>query len=92
LWCYFSTNFNPLNANTSGVEVRIGFAENNAGIFLRYKDGVLSFNIRHKNSSGVVVINESVNSSAFTVDKLDGTGPSGIVFDPTKQYLFAFQC
>ncbi len=72
--------------------MRIGFAENNAGIFLRYLNGVLSFNIRHKNSSGIVVIDESQNMSAFSVDKLDGTGPSGIVFDPTKQYLFAFQC
>jgi len=64
----------------------IGYYDDESGLFFRY------------NSTGVAVVERSsvsgsrvdtaVNQSAWNLDKMDGTGPSGLTIDWTKEQIF----
>lgn len=68
---------------TSGVRRRFGlFDQLNGAFFEDAGDGTYYVVCRRNTSSGVV--EDRVARENWNVDKLDGTGPSGIVADPTK--------
>jgi hypothetical protein len=71
----------------TNLRQRVGYYGNQNGLYVQLNDSTLSF-VERSFVTGVV-IESVVNQSAWNVDKMDGTGPSGIVLDITKaQILF----
>jgi hypothetical protein len=76
-----------LNVPVSGIRRRIGLNNGTDGIYFEdggdgdYYCGIL-------NSGGV---SQRVGRAQWNGDKLDGTGPSGVVADPTKQQMVSFE-
>ena len=84
----FSANF---RAGATSCEKRIGQFNDNNGYFFSQKGSLLYAGIRSA-VSGAPVTTEVVQSD-WNIDKLDGTGRSGITLDYTKQniYLIDYQ-
>jgi len=70
----------------ANVRQRIGYFDANNGLFWE-QDGTNLKVVRRTFVSGSAVDN-TVNQSAWNVDKLDGTGVSGITLDTSKIQLF----
>ena len=71
----------------TNLRQRVGYFGENNGIYLQLDNSTLSF-VERSIVTGVVT-ESVVNQSSWNVDKMDGTGPSGIVLDITKaQILF----
>ncbi len=64
---------------------RIGYFDSNNGIFFEINGGVLNV-VERSYTSGTVSENR-VPQSSWNVDKLDGTGPSGLILDITKAQI-----
>jgi hypothetical protein len=75
--------FNPAK---TGLRQRVGYFNSDNGIFVELNDSTLSF-VKRSSVTGSVV-ETSVAKSSWNVDKLDGTGPSGITADFTKAQIF----
>lgn len=80
-----------LGVKTSNVRKRIGYFDDDNGLFLE-QDGSNVKIVRRTKTSGSVVDN-AVNQSSWNLDKLDGTGSSGVTYDETKDniYIIDFQ-
>jgi hypothetical protein len=66
---------------------RVGYFGTQNGIYIQLKNSTLSF-VERSLVTGIVT-ESIVNQSAWNVDKMDGTGPSGVTLDITKaQILF----
>ena len=72
----------------AGVTVSWGLFDDNNGIFLRLVDDVPELVIRSDASGSPV--ERIIPQADWGGDKLDGTGASGVVFDPTKSFIFSF--
>lgn len=71
----------------TNLRQRVGYFGTENGIYLQLNNSTLSF-VERSLVTGVVT-ESIVNQSAWNVDKMDGTGPSGAVLDITKaQILF----
>lgn len=70
----------------TGVERRMGAFDDNNGLFFEDDAGTIGVT-RRTNVTGTPVDNTVVQSS-WNIDKMDGTGPSGITVDWTKAQLF----
>jgi hypothetical protein len=80
------TTFSMEDAKTN-LRQRVGYYGAANGIFLELENTVLSF-VKRSSITGSVV-ETKVAQANWNVDKLDGTGPSGITLDITKaQILF----
>jgi hypothetical protein len=77
-----------MNAAKANLRQRIGYFDDNNGIFLE-KNGTSnpSFTIR-TNTSGTPVNTNTASQSSWNGDKLDGTGPSGLTLDLTTVQIF----
>jgi hypothetical protein len=81
------TTFSMDDAKTN-LRQRVGYYGAANGIFLELENAVLSF-VKRSSITGSVV-ETKVAQANWNVDKLDGTGPSGITLDITKaQILFS---
>jgi hypothetical protein len=79
-----SFSFNQAKSN---LRQRTGYFGNDNGIYLELDDSTL-YMVERSITSGSVVSNR-ISQSQWNVDRLDGTGPSGIILDITKsQILF----
>ncbi len=74
-----------LGSSDSTVVRRVGVFTDDNGMFFEYTN-VLKV-VKRTDSSGSVV-ETSVTQSEFNLDKLDGTGPSGIALDLSKAQIF----
>ncbi len=74
-----------LGAGESGITKRVGYGDENNGLFLESENGAIQFN-RRTNTSGSPVEN-TVDQSLWNVDKFDGNGPSGVTLDFTKTQI-----
>jgi hypothetical protein len=75
----------PAQAN---LRQRVGYFGTQNGVYIQLNNSTLSF-VERSLVTGAVT-ESVVNQSSWNVDKMDGTGPSGIVLDITKaQILFA---
>jgi hypothetical protein len=71
----------------TNLRQRVGYYGAQNGLYVQLNDSTLSF-VERSLVTGVVT-ETVVDQSAWNVDKMDGTGPSGIVLDITKaQILF----
>ena len=75
-----------IGIQADGVFSRIGYFDNNNGLFFMSNNNQISVNVRTSTSGSVVTT--SVVQSAWNIDKLDGTGASGITLDATKTQIF----
>ena len=72
----------------TNLRQRVGYFGTDNGVYLQLNNNTLSF-VERSIVTGIVT-ESVVNQSSWNVDKLDGTGPSGVVLDITKaQILFA---
>lgn len=72
-------------SNSSGITTRCGYYDDNDGLFFQLINGTISVMLR-KGASDT-----PVTSSEWNVDPMDGTGPSGIQLDFTKENFFIIQ-
>jgi len=70
----------------TNLRQRVGYFGADNGIYVQLKDNILSF-VERSIVTGVVT-ETIVKQSEWNVDKLDGTGPSGVVLDITKAQIF----
>ena len=71
----------------TNLRQRVGYFGSDNGLYLQLNNSTLSF-VKRSLVTGVVT-ESVVNQSEWNVDKMDGTGPSGLVLDITKaQILF----
>lgn len=70
----------------TGIKRKIGYFDDENGIYLFDDEGTIKIVTRSK-SSGSVIDNE-VSQSNWGLDKLDGSGPSGITLDLKKVQIF----
>ena len=75
--------FNPAK---TGLRQRIGYFNTANGLFVELDGTTLNF-VRRSSVSGSVV-ETRVARTSWNVDKLDGTGPSGITIDLTTAQIF----
>jgi len=69
----------------SGINRKVGFFDDNNGIFLHDDEGIYKI-VRRTKVTGSVVDNE-VSQSSWNLDKLDGTGESGKTIDFSKSQI-----
>jgi hypothetical protein len=69
-----------------GVQRRIGYFDNNDGLFFEHNNDTM-YIVRRTSTSGSPVDN-IVSQSNWNCDKLDGSGPSKVVVDWTKTQIF----
>ena len=67
----------------AGTTMQVGYFDDDNGFFLEVKDASTIQFVRRTKTSGSVVDN-AVTQANWNVDKLDGTGASGITLDLTK--------
>jgi hypothetical protein len=65
---------------------RVGYFNEQNGVFFQRIDGTLSFVLR-SSVTGAVSDARTANQSAWNGDKLDGTGPSGLTLDSAKSQI-----
>lgn len=65
---------------------RVGYFDTNNGAYFEIDS--TTFKVVRRTSTSGSVVNNEINQADFNVDKLNGTGPSGITLDLTKQQLF----
>lgn len=76
-------------AQTANLRQRIGYFDDDNGLFFEDDGSNYKVVIRSKTSGSAV--DTAVNQSAWNGDKLDGTGASGVTIDFTKQQIFYIQ-
>jgi hypothetical protein len=77
-----------MNEAQTGLRQRVGYFNDDNGVFFQQDDSTLSFVIR-TSTSGTPSDARTVNQADWNGDRLNGEGPSGITLDVTKaQILF----
>jgi len=71
-----------LEAPKTNLRQRVGYFGVDNGIFLELDNDVASFAIRNKGQD------TKISQTSWSIDKLDGTGPSGFDIDLTKSQIF----
>jgi hypothetical protein len=75
-----------MNTPTSGVTQRVGYYNDNNGVFFEV-DGTTKNMVIRSYSTGSIV-EDRIAQSSWNGDKLDGTGPSGITLNPALTQIF----
>lgn len=70
----------------NNLRQRVGYFGTDNGIYIQLDNSTTSF-VERSLSTGVVT-ETVVNQSSWNVDKMNGTGPSGITLDITKAQIF----
>jgi hypothetical protein len=78
-----------LNNTTSGIRSRFGVFDEYNGAYFEHDGDDYNVVIRRNTSSGIE--EERIARANWNQDKLDGTGPSGIIGDPTKIQMLVIE-
>lgn len=70
------------SSNTANCITRLGYFDDNNGLFFQYTNTTMSVVLRNTGSD------TSINQTSWNIDKMDGTGISSISLDFTKAQLF----
>lgn len=73
------------NSTPNGIRKRVGYFDDDSGIYLEVYNGSVKVVIRSKVSGSVV--NTEVAQANWNLDKLDGSGPSRATLDITKAQI-----
>lgn len=76
-----------LGTPKNNLASRIGYFDNNDGIFFEGYNGQLALTLRSSVSGAP--LETRVYQSNWNLDRMDGTGKSGILLDPSKTQIFA---
>lgn len=82
----FITGILKKTGGGAGIISRLGLFDDDNGLFLESNEGTINL-VRRTKTSGTVQ-DVAYPQSSWNVDKLDGTGPSGITIDFTKTQIF----
>ena len=74
------------SANKVDLENRVGYYDDDDGIYFSESDGALSI-VKRSSVSGSPV-NTSISQGSWNIDPFDGSGPSGVTLDVTKSQIF----
>lgn len=83
---YFLGVSGVIGANKTNVRKRFGYFDANDGFF--FEQTGTDFAIVTRTSTSGSPVDTRVVQSSWNLDKLDGTGPSGVTLDTTKHNLF----
>jgi hypothetical protein len=75
-----------LSPAKDNLRQRVGYYGDDNGLYFELSDSTLSF-VKRSSVTGSVT-ETRVSQANWNVDKLDGTGPSGVVLDITKAQIF----
>ena len=80
----------------TGIRRRLGLFDENNGFFFEDAgvigaNGLPEYNVVVRSKTSGVVVENRVPRQQWNGDKLDGTGPSGIVASPTAQHMVNFE-
>lgn len=70
------------SSNTANCTTRMGYFDNNNGLFFQYSNNTMSVVLRNSTTD------TQINQSDWNIDKMDGTGISSIPLDFTKAQLY----
>ncbi len=84
--CIRMTGVLNANTNANNTTSRIGYFDENNGLFFQYSGGIYSIVKRKKNSDGTIV--DTVIERANWNDKLDGIAPSTVNVDFTRNIIY----
>jgi hypothetical protein len=77
-----------LGAGVAGAVVDVGLFDALNGFFFR-QNGASGLQLIRRSSTTGSVVDEVVPQASWNIDKLDGTGRSGLTLDPTKAFILA---
>jgi hypothetical protein len=85
-----------LQMPVTGIRRRLGLFDENNGFFFEDAgvigaNGLPEYNVVVRSKTSGVVVENRVPRQQWNGDKLDGTGPSGIVASPTAQHMVNFE-
>lgn len=75
-----------MDTHTTGLSQRVGYYNDDNGIFLQQNNSGIAF-VKRTSISGVAT-DVPVYKSSWNIDVLDGDGPSGLTLDITKAQIF----
>jgi hypothetical protein len=81
-----SMNTFTFNTPKTNLRQRVGYFGKKNGVYLE-QDGLSTYLVLRSSVTGSVS-NNRIAQSSWNVDKLDGTGPSGLVLDVSKSHIF----
>jgi len=70
------------SSNTASCTTRLGYFDDNNGLFFQYSNNTMSVVLRN------IASDTQINQSNWNIDKMDGTGISSISLDFTKAQLY----
>lgn len=76
-----------LGVGQSNLSQRVGYFDDDNGIFFQCQDGILQVVLRSSTSGSAV--DTVVPQSSWNLDKMDGSTPSGININPVNSQVFA---
>ena len=76
-----------IGAQKTGVTSRIGNFDTNNGVYFEM-DGALGMSVNQRSNTSGSVVNTRVLQANWNIDKMDGTGSSGVTLDFSKTQLF----
>lgn len=82
---FIATTF-VIGAAVAGATVDVGYFDASNGIFLR-QNGTTNLQIVRRTSTSGSVVETAIASTAWNIDKFDGTGVSGKTLDITKAQI-----
>ena len=76
-----------LQAQTAGVRSRFGNYDVNNGMFFEM-DGTLGASVNQRSNTSGTPVDQKILQGSWNIDKMDGSGPSGITLDFSKTLVF----
>jgi hypothetical protein len=73
-------------SGNAAITRRIGYYDDNNGFYFEY--GSSTLNVVYRSSASGSIVSTPIAQSAWNLDKMDGTGVSGITLDVTKAQIF----
>lgn len=75
-----------LGEGKSGVSQRIGYFDDDNGIFFECRNTEVGVVLRSKTSG--VIVNDRIAQTSWNLDVMNGNGGSGIILDPSMSQIF----